>query len=118
MRALILFCFFTICLIGCDIFNSNEAPVIESINLNTQDIVADQTVIVNAVATDPDGDDITYSWTCSAGRILTGVSGYDINTNPTMWHSPSTPGECSITCTVNDGKITTSKSKSVSVKDR
>lgn len=103
---------------SCDIFDSNEAPVIESINLDTQDIVTHQNVWVNAVVTDPDGDDVTYSWACSAGRILTNESDYTQTTNPAMWQSPSTPGECSITCTVNDGKITTSKSKSVSVKER
>mgnify|MGYP005857168155 CR=1 FL=1 len=125
MRTLALFCFIAVSVIGCNIFSSddsNEDPVIESINLDTQEILTDQGVWITAVVTDPDGDDVTFSWTSSSGTILTGgasdVPDHSPTTNPARWRAPSNPGEYTITCTVNDGKVTTSKSKSVTVNER
>jgi hypothetical protein len=51
------------------------------------------------LATDPDGDSLTYGWSATSGTISVSESGSSIN-----WTAPSTTGTYTITCTVSDGK--------------
>ncbi|MFC2122045.1 Ig-like domain-containing protein, partial [Bacteroidota bacterium] len=61
------------------------------------------TVTVMAVASDSDGDNLTYSWIPTGGAIS--------GTGPAVtWTSPSTAGAYSITVTVTDGNGGTASS--------
>jgi hypothetical protein len=57
------------------------------------------TLLLSSYAYDLDGDSITYSWSddCS-GKFD------NPNTQNPTWTAPSTPGNCTITLTVSDGK--------------
>ncbi len=98
----------------CPDESQNHAPVINEI-LTSPSTFNDGDYILTAVATDKDGDTITYHWSCSGGEIRTGLSAYGITTNPAIWVSPDTAGTYTITCIVSDGKDTDSKSISITV---
>jgi hypothetical protein len=76
-------------------------------------------VWVNVLATDPDGDELEYSWSSTGGTILTGgasdVPDYSPTSNPARWQAPENPGEYEITCTVSDGIETHTESITVQV---
>lgn len=68
------------------------------------DIIADPDIIdvgeasqLSCVASDPDGDSLTYNWTAGHGTI-TG-SGSTV-----VWNAPPTVGYYQVRCTVSDGK--------------
>lgn len=107
---------------GCGSSGSNDQnkpPEIERIETDTQDISSRQRVWVNVLATDPDGDDLEYSWSSSGGKILTGgatdVPDYSPTTNPARWQAPEDLGEYKITCVVSDGIETDRDSITVEV---
>ena len=50
------------------------------------------------MASDPDGDSLSYQWSVSGGTLS------DDNTNPTNWTTPITAGPCAITVTASDDK--------------
>jgi hypothetical protein len=62
LTALILF--------GCDFFDSNEPPVIEKIEANKTKADLGDIVLLNVIATDPDGDELTYEYEVSMGSIV------------------------------------------------
>jgi hypothetical protein len=47
----------------------NHAPSITSLNANKSGVRAGESIYLTALATDPDGDALTYSWKTSAGAI-------------------------------------------------
>jgi len=47
--------------------SKNKAPVIEKINVYPQEPTVDVWTYLTAVATDEEGDDLSYFWTCSDG---------------------------------------------------
>lgn len=53
---------------------------------------------ISAVATDPDGDSLTYQWSVEGGSLN------NPSANPVKWTMPGTAGNYNITVTVNDGK--------------
>ncbi len=73
-------------------------------------------VMVTAIASDEDGDEIIYYWSSSAGTFDTGASAYSSTTNPARWHPPNDPGLYTLTCSVSSGGETISKSISIEVK--
>lgn len=91
--------------------SQNHAPVIIEIIKDLSEVPTNRWVTLTAIATDKDGDSLTYYWNASAGRI----DAYETTENPTRWESPSEPGEYTVTCTVSDGKETNSKSISITV---
>lgn len=109
---------------GCDNIcdcSKNNAPVVNEILATPQSVTINQNgyiepVIVTAVATDKDGDPLKYNWSCSVGKIETGLSDYSTTTNPARWNPPNTRGNYSVTCTVSDGKETNKKSINITVK--
>lgn len=98
----------------CQTCPENHAPVINEILANPSTVSAGGLSYLTAVATDKDGDTITYHWSFSGG-YYPGISGYGVTTNPTLWRSPDTAGTYTITCIVSDGKDTDSKSISITV---
>ncbi|MDD5555181.1 MAG: PKD domain-containing protein, partial [Candidatus Pacebacteria bacterium] len=65
-----------------------------------RDVQAGQSIYLNATASDPDGDYLTYSWSCTGGSLSSYAS-----LNP-IFYAPSSSYYTSYTCTltVNDGR--------------
>lgn len=99
--------------------DSNNPPVISEIIVDTQPVRTSTQVFLTVIATDKDGDNLTYYWQCSSGKILTGgasdIDPYSPTTNPTKWETPSQTGKYTITCTVSDGKDIVTKSLEINV---
>ena len=81
---------------GCN--GENKNPVVTAINLSESNIFINEVYAATAVASDPDGDAITYKWTATGGMILNST------TNPVQWTSPGVSGSYTITVTVKDNK--------------
>ena len=77
----------------------NSPPDVSDIILNPSQPKSGQVVTLTAVATDSDGDELSYTWSVSAGQLSGNGTG-----NPIDWTAPETSGECSIRCDVSDGK--------------
>lgn len=82
---------------GCA--KANHDPIITSITATPSDNVeVGSNITLTAVATDEDGDALTYEWNVTGGGTLS-----QSTTNTVVWTAPA--GECaaSVTCTVTDG---------------
>lgn len=58
---------------GCDFFdgfNGNDPPVIKEFVANKMQVALGDSVVLNVVAEDPDGDELTYEYEVSVGSIL------------------------------------------------
>jgi hypothetical protein len=75
----------------------NGPPDVTAINIASE-VAPGSSNLATAVATDPDGDVLAYSWTVNGGSLSNAAI------NPTNWTAPQTPGSYRITVTVNDGK--------------
>jgi peptidoglycan-associated lipoprotein len=60
---------------------------------------------LHAMASDPDGDTLTYLWTATGGTIG------DVRAATTHWHAETSPGLITFTVTVNDGRGGTASDK-------
>ena len=81
----------------------NHPPVITSLTANPTVVDIAGTSVITCIASDKDGDELTYTWTASAGDIS--GKGNTIN-----WTAPDTPGEYHIAVKVTDtqgGEATT-----------
>jgi len=86
----------------------NRAPVISSITSSSSGIYPGGVTTLTTVATDADGDDLTYTW--SGDGTFASTSGSSV-----QWTAPSTAGDYSVSCTVSDGEATDSESETISV---
>ncbi|MDZ7292478.1 MAG: T9SS type A sorting domain-containing protein [candidate division KSB1 bacterium] len=75
----------------------NHAPSISSLKARPRKIDLGATSELTCVATDPDGDTLSYVWNAMYG-ILTG-SGKTVN-----WIAPTVEGNYYVTCRVEDGR--------------
>jgi hypothetical protein len=75
----------------------NHSPTIIILIADSSSIDINQSITITSIATDQDGDALTYIWTKNGGTI-TG-SGSAIT-----WTAPATAGTYAITCTVSDGR--------------
>ncbi len=89
----------------------NQAPIIHSMmfNPNTSSsnrIPAGTIINLSVVASDPDQDPYTYSWSANGGEFTT-----DIDTRTAKWKAPAYTADrdYTITISVSDGQLTTSK---------
>jgi hypothetical protein len=99
---------------GCNKTSTSDEqrPVIQSIDLNASQATAGTKVLVTSSASDPQGDQLTYTWTSSYGTIS------DPNNSSTEWIiSPTcqTNHNAKITLTVSDGKETSSLDKEIPI---
>ena len=90
--------------------SGNNQPEISEILVSPIPVKVDDWTYFTAVATDKDGDKLTYFWSSSEGEFFPG----DTASNPTPWKVLNA-GNHTVTCTVSDGKDTASKSISVNV---
>jgi hypothetical protein len=75
----------------------NKPPVITSLTPSATEVARGASCTVNCVATDPDADALTYSWTATGGAIS--------GTGSTItWIAPTTEGSYSVSVSVSDGK--------------
>ncbi|MEI8226566.1 MAG: hypothetical protein WCG82_11640, partial [Bacteroidota bacterium] len=91
---------------------ANKAPTVGEIIVSKQNLspVTDTTYAISVVASDPDGDILTYNWSVNAGILTSSI------TNPTNWKTSAAAGECTINLSVTDGKgHTVNKTKKVQV---
>jgi len=79
--------------------DANNDPIVYDINIvgGTPLYWPESKYGIYAVASDPDGDNLTYEWSVSGG------STEDTNNNPAAWNTPDTGGTYTITVTINDG---------------
>jgi hypothetical protein len=83
----------------------NAAPVVESVTLSQQTAIPGGQITLSAVASDADGDSLTYHWRSASGRLTTPAQAQ------TNWILPldAQPGsEPEVALTVSDGKDSTS----------
>jgi len=76
---------------------TNQRPVVSSIIAEPATLERGETSKITCVASDPDGDTLTYTWEATGGTI-TGTE------NIATWEAPSVGGEFVISVSVNDGK--------------
>ena len=76
---------------------TNQRPVVSSITAQPATLERGETSTITCMASDPDGDILTYTWEASGGTV-TGTA------HSATWEAPSVGGEFVISVTVNDGK--------------
>jgi hypothetical protein len=82
---------------GCT--KANHDPIITSITVTPDDnVVVGSNITLTAVATDEDGDALTYEWTVTGGGTLS-----QSTTNTVVWTAPAAEGNATVTCKVSDG---------------
>jgi len=75
----------------------NHSPVIDSLTAERQKVRKAMTSTIECTASDPDGDELSYTWSTSEGSI----SGEG---SVVTWVAPNTFGTYTITVTVTDGR--------------
>ena len=76
---------------------ANQPPQISSLDANPSALSPGSSTTITCIATDPDGDAVSYSWSASQGNI----SGTG---NNVTWVAPSETGSFTVTVLVADGK--------------
>ncbi len=75
----------------------NQPPVISSLTAEPQSLPPGGSSTITVVASDPDGDPLSFSWSASGGSIS--GSGAQVT-----WTAPEVAGTYTVTVTVSDGK--------------
>ncbi|MFC2170880.1 PKD domain-containing protein [Calditrichota bacterium] len=116
MLALVIFSVGTL-FISCDKADdnstgpsSNQAPVITGISADPSPVNPNGLCELKVVATDPDGDPLSYSWTASDGSFVTPA-----DRDMVMWQAPESEGEFVVNVLVSDGAKSASEYKMVTV---
>ena len=79
-----------------------------------KEVIEGQTIVLNGSGSDPDGDSISYSWSCTGGSLSSNTIAQPTFTAPMV--NSDTPYTC--TLTVSDGRLTGSDSMMVTVKNQ
>ncbi|MBA7548750.1 hypothetical protein ES705_41216 [subsurface metagenome] len=78
----------------------NQPPVISNLSANPPSVNVNQPTTITCIASDPDGDPLTYKWTVNAGSFEGSTSGPSVT-----WRAPSsTDIYIVVGCEVSDGK--------------
>ena len=81
---------------SCIIQVVNTPPIIASLTPSTTEIAPEGSCTIGCVASDADGDSLTYTWTASGGAVTgTGSS--------VSWEAPAAEGTYTISASVSDG---------------
>ncbi len=75
----------------------NSLPQIDELLVNPRKLYLSESTDLKCIASDPDGDELSYSWSANAG-IFSG------NGNEVKWLSPGSEGDYKLFCLVDDGK--------------
>jgi hypothetical protein len=76
----------------------NSNPIIDGYESLNNRPATGETVTINVIAHDPDGDELSYQWEADGGSFSS-INGADAS-----WVAPSTAGNYTITVTVRDNK--------------
>lgn len=87
----------------------NFPPTIASVSAAPSAVPVDGIVALNVVASDPNGDVLTYAWTATGGTFT------DAAAATTVWTAPSAAGEYEITIAVSDGTTSVAMTIKISV---
>ena len=79
---------------------ANGTPVISSLEAERDLVAPSSSCKIECIASDPDGDSLTYTWSASKGNF----SGADEGKPVTIWMAPDTPDSCTITVMVTDAR--------------
>ncbi len=96
LAGLIILFVATLFISGCCLL-SNQAPAISSLTTNEEWVESADICQVECTASDPDGDELIYSWLADDGDI----SGEG---STVTWTAPDAPGVYIITVEVSDGR--------------
>ena len=90
----------------------NLAPQIIALDKSYNYTITNGSLLLNTIATDPNGDSLTYSWTTTGGT-------FDNSTNKSVtWTAPSTEGIYTITSKVSDnGNLSSQVTTNILVKN-
>jgi hypothetical protein len=78
----------------------NDPPTIDKLTAEANSVGLGGSVNLECLASDPDGDDISYEWSADCGTIS--------GDGPiATWTAPETDGDCTITVTVTDSRDAT-----------
>ncbi len=75
---------------------NNRTPVIKEIKADQQTVMVGDTVTVNVVASDPDKDELTYSWNSDGGIFI------NRDRSTVQWIAPTRQDDFTIDVTVRD----------------
>ncbi len=90
--------------------SGNQAPVISNLFAEKSTIIPNAETKITCNASDPNGDELTYTWTTTAGNITETYKTF------VFWKAPDFAGEFEISVTVDDGNGgTASRSCAVTV---
>lgn len=97
--SLVLVCAISIALLSsaCGEQPANQTPVISGLNGDPSSVVPGDSSKVTCIASDPDGDRLSYSWSTTGGNLSGGE-------NVVTWTAPDVVGSYSISVTVSDGQ--------------
>ena len=84
-------------MLGSSCVQSNKSPVIESLTAEPLVVKQGESAAVKCVASDPDGDELSYQWVATKGNI----SGQG---STVTWTAPNTCGNYVIRVTATDGE--------------
>ena len=82
---------------SCTISVANASPEISSLDPSATSVALEGSCTISCVASDADGDSLTYDWTATGGTI-TGAG------STITWIAPAAEGSYTITVTVSDGR--------------
>ena len=107
-RTILLLLFVPFLLLNCDKKSTdpgseNNPPVIETITFTPDYVTTESVVSFVAVASDEDGDELTYEWSSQHGYFPYGTTGFTV-----QW-MPETDGSHSVKLKVSDDEDTVSK---------
>ncbi len=115
MNRVLLFSFvaFIPLLTSCDNESAdpnNSAPSIQFISADPPSLKVNESTTLTCVASDPDGDNLTYAWSADKGFFTNGDADSTIT-----WTAPNEVGSFVIKVSVNDGKLTDQKEDTILV---
>jgi len=97
MWRLILVIVITLCaIIGTSCNRYNSCPVIEVFQSEKGWVAPSESISVECIASDADGDTLTYTWLATGGT-------FSEQSPVSAWQAPVTPGDYTITALVTDG---------------